>query len=72
MKLDEFEIRFDNQRGVFAAGQNVSGHVVVKLTKPMKMRCKYIFYLSFYNLILFYIVRIFHAEIQEQVFYGQH
>ncbi|XP_012936759.1 arrestin domain-containing protein 17 [Aplysia californica] len=39
MKLDEFEIRFDNARGVFAAGQHVSGHVVVKLTKPMKMRC---------------------------------
>ncbi|CAL1532530.1 unnamed protein product [Lymnaea stagnalis] len=39
MKLDEFEIRFDNPRGVFCAGENVSGNVVVKLTKPMKMRC---------------------------------
>ncbi|CAG5124903.1 unnamed protein product [Candidula unifasciata] len=38
MKLDEFEIRFDNPRGVFCTGDNVSGHVVVKLTKPMKMR----------------------------------
>lgn len=40
MKLDEFQICFDNQRGVFCAGENVSGNVVVKLTKPMKMRCK--------------------------------
>lgn len=38
MKLDNFEIRFDNSRGVFTAGQSVSGHVVLKLTKAMKMK----------------------------------
>ncbi|KAH9503434.1 Arrestin domain-containing protein 17 [Bulinus truncatus] len=44
MKLDEFEIRFDNPRGVFSAGENVSGSVVVKLTKPMKMRCLQLYF----------------------------
>ena len=41
MKLDEFQIHFDNPRGVFASGQNVTGHVALKLTKPMKMRCEF-------------------------------
>ncbi|XP_059147748.1 arrestin domain-containing protein 17-like [Physella acuta] len=44
MKLDEFQICFDNQRGVFCAGENVSGNVVVKLTKPMKMRCLQLYF----------------------------
>ncbi|KAK7498014.1 hypothetical protein BaRGS_00010602 [Batillaria attramentaria] len=38
MKLETFEIRFDNPRGVFCAGEQVKGNVVVKLRNPMKIR----------------------------------
>ncbi|RUS82645.1 hypothetical protein EGW08_009598 [Elysia chlorotica] len=44
MKLSDFEIRFDNPRGVFATGDNVSGVVFIKLAKPMKMRCLQLYF----------------------------
>ncbi|PVD21291.1 hypothetical protein C0Q70_19463 [Pomacea canaliculata] len=38
MKLETFEIHFENPRGVFSAGDQVKGHVIVKLRNPMKIR----------------------------------
>lgn len=41
MKLTHFEIKFDNPQGVFMSSGAVSGHVLLNLAKPMKMRSKY-------------------------------
>lgn len=38
MKLEVFEIRFDNLRGVYTAGEEVKGTVVLRLRNPMKVR----------------------------------
>ncbi|XP_060556233.1 arrestin domain-containing protein 17-like [Ruditapes philippinarum] len=38
MKLTHFQIQFDNPHGVFAAGEKVSGQIMLNLAKPMKMR----------------------------------
>jgi hypothetical protein len=40
MKLTHFQIQFDNPHGVFAAGEKVSGQIMLNLAKPMKMRSK--------------------------------
>lgn len=34
MKIEEFDIRFDNEDAVFSAGQNVTGSVVLEISKP--------------------------------------
>ena len=41
MKLEIFEIRFDIPRGVYAAGDQVKGNVVLRLRNPMKVRSKF-------------------------------
>lgn len=51
MKLETFEIHFENPRGVFSAGDQVKGHVIVKLRNPMKIRSIYtrMLYFAFIN-----------------------
>ena len=41
MKLEIFEIRFDVPRGVYTAGDQVKGNVVLRLRNPMKVRSKF-------------------------------
>ncbi|XP_041375090.1 arrestin domain-containing protein 17-like [Gigantopelta aegis] len=38
MKLEKFEISFDNTRGVFCSGEQVKGNVIISLKQPMKMK----------------------------------
>ena len=42
MKLLSFEIKFSNPQGVFCSGDAVSGVVNLSLSKPMKMRSKWL------------------------------
>ncbi|XP_048253517.1 arrestin domain-containing protein 17-like [Haliotis rufescens] len=44
MKLEKFEVRFENDRGVFVSGEHVKGEVIIKLTQPMKMRSIVIYF----------------------------
>ncbi|KAK7113908.1 arrestin domain-containing protein 17-like [Littorina saxatilis] len=44
MKLEVFEIRFDNPRGVYAAGEQVKGNVILRLRNPMKVRKVFLYF----------------------------
>lgn len=37
MKIEAFDIRFDTEDAVFSAGQNVTGTVILQLTKPTRI-----------------------------------
>ena len=41
MKIEAFDIRFDTEDAVFSAGQNVTGTVILRLTKPTRILSKY-------------------------------
>ena len=41
MKIEAFDIRFDSEDGVFTAGQNVTGTVILRLSKPTRIASKF-------------------------------
>ena len=40
MRVEVFEVEFDNTNGIFMLGQNVTGRISFKLKKPMWINCK--------------------------------
>lgn len=48
MRLELFEVRFDNANSIYTAGQPVTGKVIIKIAKATWIDSKY-FLLAFYN-----------------------
>lgn len=54
MKIEVFDIKFDNEDAVFNAGQNITGSVVLKISKPTRLlsKCTQFIFTYFYKNVI--------------------